>query len=91
MKTSLICFGKKNEMKKKKLCINGPTVERKKKPPKILENFHGYSTSDEHCPETVEDSFQKIYYKAYNFVIAAIKKDLISLTIKCMLLYRMFC
>ena len=45
-----------NEMKKK-LCIDDPIVERKKKSPKRLENFHGYSASKEHHPKNVEDSF----------------------------------
>ena len=39
------------------MCISDPTVERKKKRPKKLENFHGYSTSIEHHPKTKEDDF----------------------------------
>ena len=34
-------------------------------------------------PKTVEDSFREVYYDGYDFVIAAIKKDLISLTNVC--------
>ena len=49
-------------------------MERKKKSPKSLENFHGYSASKEHHPKNVEDSFRKVYYEAYDFVIAAIRK-----------------
>ena len=45
------------------MCINDSIVERKKKPPKGLENFHSYSTSKEHYPKNV-----------YYFVIAAIRK-----------------
>ena len=59
---------------KKKLCIDDPIVERKKKSPKSLENFHGYSTSKEHHPKNAADSFRKVYYEAYDFVIAAIRK-----------------
>ena len=75
---------------KTKLCIDGPIVEGKKLPKK-LENFHGYPSSKEHHAKNVKDSFRKICYKACDFVIAAIKKKLISLTIKFMLLSRMFC
>lgn len=55
----------KNKKNPKKLGINDPIVERKKKPPKRLQHFHGYSTSEEHYPETVEDSFQRTCYREY--------------------------
>ena len=65
------CFGKKINEMKKKLCIGDPIVVRKKKSPKRLENFHGYSASKERHPKNVEDSFRKVYYDS---VVAAIRK-----------------
>ena len=46
----------------------------KNKAPKMLESFHGYSASKDYHSNNVKNSFLKVYYKAYAFVIAAIKK-----------------
>ena len=67
-------FCKKIIEMKNKLCIDDPIVERKKKAPKMLESVHGYSASEEYHSNNVKNSFLKVYYKAYAFVIAAIKK-----------------
>ena len=59
----------------KKNCASMTLLLREKnKALKRLEKLHCYSTSGEHHSKNVEDSFWKVYYEAYDFVIAAMGK-----------------
>ena len=74
---------------KRKFCIDDPIVERRKKPPKRLDNFYGYPTSEEHHRKTVE-GFENYITKPMILSLQPSKKDLINLTITGMLLCGMF-
>lgn len=75
MKTSLRRFEKNQRNENKKCEHQRPLFQRKKKPPKCLENLRDYFTSEEHQPKTIEDSFRKYFTKLIILSLQLSRKD----------------